>query len=189
MDFKSNSISISTFEMSGKYIPPSRRNAASANKTTMPIQNDYFPPLSSYTRTSAPTKSSMSFSSLASEWNEKDIEEESERKSREGFEKNRAERAEAEKRIFAPLRREYNNPEPYVYTVEEDDTRVLLDNNSDDGWKVVDKKARKQWSYDEQMERKRIFEEAESKMYEESSVWATNDHRKDDWTHRDRRTL
>jgi len=175
--------------MSGKYIPPSRRNAASANKTTMPIPDDYFPPLSAHSRTIAPTKSGVSFSALASDWNEKDIEEESERKSREGFEKNRAERAEAEKRTFAPLRREYNNPEPYVYAVDEDDTRVLLDKAADDGWKVVDKKARKQWSYEEQMERKRKFEEAEARMYEDSSVWNSGEHRSDDWSHRDRRTL
>lgn len=176
--------------MSGKYVPPSRRNLDSSSKTTMPIQNEYFPALTTHSRTIAPTKSGVSFSALASEWNEKDIEEENERKSHEEFEKNRVERAEADnKRAFVPLRREYNNPEPYVYAVEEEDTRVLLDKASDDGWKTVDKKARKQWSYEEQMERKRKFEEAEARMNDDSSVWQSGEHRSDDWSHRDRRTL
>jgi hypothetical protein len=176
--------------MSEKYIPPSRRNAASSNKTTVSLETQNFPSLSTKTATVAPTKSGISFSALASEWNEKEVEDESERKSREEFEKNRAERAEADsRRAFVPLRREYNNPEPYVYAVEEDDARVLVDKASDDGWKTVDKKARKQWSYEEQMERKRKFEEAEARMYDDSSVWNSGEHRSDDWSHRDRRTL
>jgi hypothetical protein len=176
--------------MSGKYVPPSRRNAVSTNASAIPIQNEYFPPLSTNTRTIAPTKSGISFSALASEWNEKDVEDETERKSREEFEKNRAERADADtKRAFASLRREYNNPEPYVYAVDEDDAGALLDKVTDDGWKTVDKKTKKQWSYEEQMERRRKFEEAEARMNEDSSVWQSGEHRSEDWSHRDRRTL
>ena len=170
--------------MSGKYIPPSRRNAASSST---PVQNDYFPALSAHSRTSAPAKAGVSFSALASEWNEKDRDDEIQRKSREEFEKNRAERAEADSRTFVSLRREYNNSEPYVYPVDHDDTRVLIPPS--DEWKTVNKKLRKQWSYEEQLERKQKFEEAEARMYEDSSVWQAGDHRSEEWNHRDRRIL
>ena len=177
--------------MSDKYIPPSRRNAAASNKTTVSLDTQNFPTLSNKTPTLPPTKSGISFSALASEWNEKELEDKNERDTREELEKNRAERAEAEsRRTFAPLRREYNTPEPYVYAVEEeDDSRALVEKASDDGWKTVDKKARKQLSYEENMERKRKFEEAEARMYDDSSVWNSSEHRSDDWSHRDRRTL
>jgi hypothetical protein len=174
--------------MSGKYIPPSRRNIASSNT---PIENQYFPPLSTHTRTIAPSKSGVSFSTLASQWSEKDRDDEMERKSKEEFEKIRAERAEADsRRTFVPLRREYNNPEPYIYSVSDEDTRAgITDNTSSDEWKTVDKKARKQLSYEEEVERKTKFEEAEARMYEDSSVWQSGEHRSEDWSHRDRRTL
>jgi len=167
--------------MSGKYIPPSRRNNASSNKTTIPIQNEYFPPLSTQTPTILPTKSGISFSALASEWNEKEVNEETARKDRE--------EQDGGKRAFVPLLREYNNPEPYVYAVEEEETGTIPDKVADDGWKTVDKKARKQLSYEEQLERRRKFQEAEAQMYDDSSVWTSGDHRSDDWSHRDRRAV
>ena len=186
MDFNYRIHPITTPRMSGKYVPPSRRNAAPPNNITTSLSNDNFPVLSTHSPTIPSTKSGISFSALASEWNEKDEEDAAENRNREEAARNRA---DAEKTSFFPLRREYNNPEPYIYEVEEDDTRVLLAKAEDDGWKTIEKKARKQWTYEEQMERKRKFEDAEAKMYDESSVWTSGDHRSDDWSHRDRRAV
>jgi len=172
--------------MSGTYVPPSRRNAASSNKTSVPLTNEYFPQLSTRTPTTLPTKSGISFSALASEWNEKDEEEAVERNIQEESTKNRA---DAEKRTFVPLRREYNNPEPYIYSAEEDDTGALLPTPVDDGWKTVEKKKKKEWTLEEQIERKQFYEEEQAKKEAEASVWTSGEHRSDDWSHRDRRTL
>lgn len=167
--------------MSGKYIPPSRRNVATS------IKEQDFPALSTNTRTIVPTKSTVSFSTLASEWNEKDRDDEMERKSREEIEKNRAERAEADSRTFVSLRREYDIQEPDVYV--DDSSALLSDKPSGDDWTTVNKKTRKQWSYEEQVERKQKFEEAEARMYGDSSVWNSGDHPSEEWSHRDRRIL
>ena len=172
--------------MSGTYVPPSRRNAASLNKTSVPITNEYFPQLSTRTPTILPTKSAISFSALASEWNEKDQEEAVERDIQEESTKNRA---DAEKRAFVPLRREYNNREPYIYSGEDEDTGALLPSPADDGWKTVEKKKKKEWTVEEQIERKQLYEEEQAKKEAEASVWTTGEHRSDDWSHRDRRTL
>jgi epoxyqueuosine reductase QueG len=170
--------------MSGKYIPPSRRNVVTS------IKDQDFPALSTNTRTIAPTKSTVSFSALASEWNEKDRDDEMERKSREDIERSRAERAEADSRRFVAVRRDYDNPEPYVYPVDQDDNCVLInDKHPSDEWKTVNKRLRKQWSYEEQIERKQKFEEAEARMYGDSSVWNSGDHPSEEWSHRDRRIL
>lgn len=176
--------------MSGTYVPPSRRNAASSNKTSVPLTNEYFPQLSTRTPTILPTKSGISFSALASEWNEKDEEDAVERTIQEDSARNYAERADADKRTFVPLRRDYNNPEPYIYSAEDEDTSGLVPTPADDdGWKTVEKKKKKEWTLEEQIERKQLYEEEQAKKEAEVSVWTSGEHRSDDWSHRDRRTL
>jgi hypothetical protein len=151
----------------------------------MPISNDYFPALSTRTPTVPPTKSGVSFSALASEWNEKSEEDAIEREARQETMRNLAVFAEAERRAFVPMRREYNSNEDYVYADEAEKNTILPE---DDGWKVVEKKVRKEWSIDEQIERKQRYEAEVDRQKEEGSVWTTGDHRHEDWGFRDRRT-
>lgn len=168
-------------------MPPSRRNQKQEIPKTVTFNADSFPDLSSNIPTQNPLKLAKSFSSLATEWKEKEVEDTMERQLKEDTAKHLAERESADKRTIVALHRDYKNPEPYIYGTYESEDAPLIP-VQDEGWKVIEKKRRKEWTLEEQIERKQLFEQEEMRMKaEEESVWASTTHRNEDWDHRDRR--
>lgn len=172
--------------MSGKYVPPSRRNNR-AEPVQPTLTPEYFPQLSTrQTLVAPPPQLSRQYSALATEWNEKAEEDRAQKEFQAEIDKRNREREEASQRNVVSLRRDYHATEEYIYSAEEP---LLSPPKTDpDGWQVVEKKAKREFSPEEQMERKQRFLEAEEQQKkEEDSVWASGSRGADEWGYRDRR--
>lgn len=167
--------------MSGKYVPPAMRNKKNSgeeSKVKIPSQ-DEFPSLGSG-KSKSSFKPIRSFAALATEWNEHAEEEKVRKETREMMDRREAERREADTRhVFVYRQREVE----YNSYVEEYDSYQSKSEDPDD-WTTIEKKARRDLTPEELLEKKLRMEEEERRLAEDS-VW--NESNGDEWDYRDRR--
>jgi len=174
--------------MSGRYVPPSRRNKTEPPPVTMQLTTEYFPELVTTRKPLvAPTPMSKPYSALASEWNEKDEEARTEKEYQDSLNRRNEEKDRIARSGVVAMQREYHGTEDYVYSVEEQPL-ITKPKTDADGWQVIEKKAKREYSVDEKMERQRKFKESEESMYDKDSVWDSNARGTDEWGYRDRRS-
>jgi hypothetical protein len=171
--------------MSGKYVPPSRRNNR-AEPVQPTLTPEYFPHLSTRQSLVAPPQLSKQYSALATEWNEKEEEERTQKNFQTELDKRNRQREEASRRNVVYLHRDYHGPDEYIYSGDE--PVVSAPKVDPDGWQVVEKKPKREFTQEEQMERKQRFMEAEEQQKkEDDSVWGSSSKGVDEWGYRDRR--
>jgi hypothetical protein len=169
--------------MSSTYIPPYMRNRKtnSVPEKKLPTSDD-FPSLSSAPVRTNAWSSTRSFAVLASEWKEHDEEEQMKKEAKEfrtRYESDIRRRDEQNVFVFKNDRGEYAEN----YSVQED--AEFVDTDTSD-WKTIEKKAKRELTIEEKIERQ-IAQEAEEKAAaDRDSVW--NDGTGDDWDYRDRRS-
>ena len=170
--------------MSGKYIPPSLRNrnrfVIDEPKQKVPTADD-FPSLggTSVTKHKASFQPVRSFAVLATEWNEHAEDEKIRKEAREAMEHREAEKRAIESRnVFVYHKNDHYYDDQYEHEYNE---QVEV---GSDGWTTVQKKAQKDLTAEELLEKKLRLEEEERRLAEDS-VW--NDSTGDDWDYRDRR--
>jgi hypothetical protein len=161
--------------MSGKYVPPSLRNRSE------PVPN--FPQLSTRQPLVAPSPMAKAYSALATEWNDKEEEDRVQKEFQTELDRRNREREEATRRNKVSLHREYHGSDEYIYSAEEQPLMPASKVDAD-GWQTVEKKAKKEWTLDEQIDRKERYLQTLEKG-EEDSVWGSNAN--EEWGYRDRR--
>jgi hypothetical protein len=150
-----------------KYVPPNKRDAP---KVILPKKEEF--PMLCSTNTKPSIWSGKSFSSLATEWKNKDQEEKQNREIAEEIEKNKRHREE----IIIVRKRQYQSDHYSPYFEDENNLR------NDDEWTTVEKKVRPSLTIEEKIERDEFLEKQEIKQMEDDSVWQT-----EEWDFRDRR--
>lgn len=169
--------------MSSTYIPPYLRNRKtnSVPEKKLPTPDD-FPSLGAVPVRTNAWSSSRSFAVLASEWKEHDDEEQIKKEAKDS-------RAQYEADL---RRRDEHNVFVFKNDVDGCDESYSLPEDAevkdmpDSDWTTIEKKAKRELTIEEKIERQ-IAQEAEEKAaLDKDSVW--NENAGDEWDYRDRRT-
>jgi len=169
--------------MSSTYIPPYMRNRKtnSVPEKKLPTSDD-FPSLGAIPVRTNAWSNNRSFAVLATEWKEHDEDEQMKKDAKESrirYEADIRRRDEHNVFVFRNDGGKYNES----YSLAEG---AVIEDVDDSEWKTIEKKAKRELTIEEKIERQ-IAQEAEEKAaLDKDSVW--NESTGDDWDYRDRRS-